>query len=55
MNSIETKITNGGRIMIPAEILKKLGLQTLVRKYVRKRRSLVSELSCERRKEAADE
>lgn len=82
MNSIGTKITNGGRVAIPAEFLKKLGLQTgdevilsiidgqmriqprreavkqaqaLVRKYVKKRRSLVKELSRERRKEAADE
>lgn len=82
MNSVGAKITKGGRIVIPAQFRKEMGLQpgdevilsvvdgemriqprkeaikearAIVRKHIRKGRSLVKELSRERRKEAAND
>jgi AbrB family looped-hinge helix DNA binding protein len=82
MNGVSTKIADGGRVVIPAEHRRALGLevgdeviirlvdgelriltraeairraQSLVRRKVKKGRSLVDELTKERRAEAADE
>src|ERR1044071_713451 len=82
MNGISTKIADGGRVVIPAEHRRALGLevgdeviirlvegelriltraeairraQSLVRRKIKKGRSLVDELTKERRTEAADE
>ncbi len=82
MNEISAKIADGGRLVIPAEYRRALGLepgdeviirmedgelrimtraeavrraQALVRQHVEKGRSLVGELSAERRTEAARE
>lgn len=82
MSGISLKISDGGRLVIPAEYRHQLGIepgdevimrledgelriltraeavrraQELVRKHVRKGRSLVAELSAERRAEAAGE
>jgi AbrB family looped-hinge helix DNA binding protein len=82
MNGVITKITDGGRVVIPAEHRRALGLevgdeiiirvmdgelriltraeavrraQSLVRRKVKKGRSLVDELTTERRTEAANE
>lgn len=82
MSSVRTSIAKGGRIVIPAEFRRVLGLkegddvvmrlvdgevrirtraeaikeaQAIVGKHVKKGRSLVSELSRERRREAAGE
>lgn len=82
MNGISTKIADGGRLVIPAEYRRKLGLETgdeviiriengelriltraeavkraqaVVKQHVKKGRSLVDELSDERRAEASRE
>jgi AbrB family looped-hinge helix DNA binding protein len=82
MSTLCTRITEGGRIVIPAEFRRELGLQTgdevmlrlidgevrirtrreaireaqaIVRKHVKKGRSLVEELRRERRAEAEGE
>lgn len=82
MGGVRTKITDGGRLVIPAEHRRALGLeagdevvvrvvdgelriltraeairraQTLVRRQVKKGRSLSDELTKERRTEAANE
>ena len=82
MNGVSTKIADGGRVVIPAEHRRALGLevgdeviirvvdgelriltraeairraQSLVRRKVKKGRSLVDELTNERRTEAANE
>lgn len=82
MNTLRTWITKSGRIVIPAEFRRELGLQTgdevilrlidgevrirtrreaikeakaIVRKHVKKGRSLVDELNEERRAEAKRE
>jgi len=82
MSALSTRITKGGRIVIPAEFRRELGLQTgdevilrlingevriktrreaikeaqaIVRKHVKKGRSLVDELTRERRTEAERE
>lgn len=82
MNGVSAKIADGGRLVIPAEYRRALGLeagdeviirmeggelriltraeavrraQSLVRQHVKKGRSLVDELSAERRAEAARE
>ena len=82
MNETSTKITHGGRVVIPARVRQTLGLKTgdevilrlvdselhilsraeavrraqeMVRRHVKKGRSLVKELSAERRAEAARE
>lgn len=82
MHSRTTRITEGGRVVIPAEYRRELGLrvgdevivrlddgevrilsrsdavrraQALVRRHVRKGRSLVNELSKERRRESSRE
>lgn len=82
MDAVSTKITDGGRVVIPAELRRALGLeigdeviihlvdselriltraeavrraQAMVRRKVKKGRSLVDELSKERRAEAANE
>ena len=82
MNGISTKIADGGRVVIPAEHRRALGLevgdeviirvvdgelriltraeairraQSLVRRKAKKGRSLVDELTNERRTEAANE
>ena len=82
MNGVSTKIADGGRVVIPAEHRRALGLevgdeviirladgelriltraeavrraQSLVRRKVKKGRSLVDELTNERRAEAANE
>jgi len=82
MNGVSTKIAEGGRVVIPAEYRRELGLkpgdeviirleegelriltraeavnraQALVERHVRRNRSLVDELSAERRAEAKRE
>ncbi len=82
MNVLSTKITDGGRLVIPVEYRRKLGLeigdeviirmengelrilpraeavkraQEKVRRHVKRGRSLVDELSAERRAEARRE
>lgn len=82
MNGISTKIAGGGRLVIPAELRRELGLeigdevivrvednelriltrgeavkraQAKVRRHVKGSRSLVDELSAERRAEAKRE
>ena len=82
MNDTSTKITHGGRVVIPARHRRALGLkpgdevilrlvdgelhilsraeavrkaQEMVRRHVKKGRSLVEELLAERRAEAASE
>ena len=82
MNGVTTKIAEGGRLVIPSQYRRALGLETgdevivravdgelriltraeavkraqaLVRKRVKKGRSLVAELRNERRSEAANE
>ena len=82
MEDVHGKIAEGGRVVIPADYRRALGLkvgdevilrmadgevhiltrreaikkaQALVRKHVPDRKSLVRELICERRGEAADE
>ncbi len=82
MNGVTTKIAEGGRLVIPSQYRRALGLETgdevivravdgelriltraeavkraqaLVRQRVKKGRSLVAELSKERRSEAANE
>lgn len=82
MNGVSTKIADGGRLVIPAELRRELGLeigdevivrvegnelriltrseavkraQGLVRRRVKGSRSLVDELSAERRAEAKRE
>lgn len=82
MNTLSTRLTKSGRIVIPAEFRRELGLQTgdevilrlidgevrirtrreaikeakaIVRKHVKKGRSLVDELNKERRAEAKRE
>ena len=82
MNGVTTKIAEGGRLVIPSQYRRALGLETgdevivravdgelriltraeavkraqaLVRQRVKKDRSLVAELSKERRSEAANE
>ena len=82
MDAVSTKITDGGRVVIPAEHRRALGLkigdeviihlvdselriltraeavrraQAMVRRKIKKGRSLVDELSTERRAEAANE
>jgi AbrB family looped-hinge helix DNA binding protein len=82
MNGVSAKIAEGGRVVIPAEYRRKLGLepgdeviirledgelriltraeavkraQSLVKRHVKKGRSLVDELSGERREEAERE
>lgn len=82
MNGVTTKIAEGGRLVIPSQYRRALGLETgdevivravdgelriltraeavkraqaLVRRRVKKGRSLVAELSKERRSEAANE
>lgn len=82
MSTLSTRLTKGGRIVIPAEFRRELGWQTgdevilrlidgevrirtrreaikeaqaIVRKQVKKGRSLVEELKTERRVEAREE
>ena len=82
MKGMSARIADGGRLVIPAEYRRALGLETgdeviirledgelriltraeavkraqaIVRRHVRKGRSLVDELTAERRAEAADE
>ena len=82
MSTLSTRLAKGGRIVIPAEFRRELGLQTgdevilrlidgevriktrreaikeaqaIVRKHVKKDRSLVEELKRERREEAQRE
>ncbi|HSE38249.1 MAG TPA: AbrB/MazE/SpoVT family DNA-binding domain-containing protein [Blastocatellia bacterium] len=82
MSTVSTRLTKGGRIVIPAEFRRELGLETgdevilllidgevrirtrreaikqaqaIVRKHVKKGRSLVEELKRERRAEAERE